>query len=128
MARSALFRLVLLAMLGGPVRAQVSPVESLDVLSTPGVLASGSPSTMLERYLRNEASRLLAERQRAVAAIQTPEQVAERQKAMRAFLLDSLGDLPSRTSLNPQVLGTRQGQGYRVERIIFESRPGHHVT
>ena len=47
---------------------------------------------------------------------------------LRSFLLRSLGDLPERTPLNPRVVGTLQGQGYRVEKVIFESRPAHHVT
>ncbi len=36
--------------------------------------------------------------------------------------------MPDRTPLNPQLVGTLQGKGYRVEKIIFESRPGFHVT
>ena len=47
---------------------------------------------------------------------------------MRSFLLRSLGDLPDRTPLNPKVVGTLTRKGYRVEKVIFESRPNHHVT
>ncbi len=57
-----------------------------------------------------------------------PSQIAERQKKLKAFFLQSLGDLPERTPLNPRIVGTRQYSGYRIERVIFESRPGHEVT
>ncbi len=46
----------------------------------------------------------------------------------RAFFLQSLGDLPVRTPLNTHVVGTLRRDGYHVEKVIFESRPGHHVT
>ena len=49
-------------------------------------------------------------------------------ETLRAFFLRSLGDLPERTPLNPRVVGTLPRDGYRVEKVIFESRPGHHVT
>ncbi len=40
----------------------------------------------------------------------------------------TIGGLPERTPLNPQVVGTVARKGYRVEKIIFESQPKHYVT
>ena len=51
-----------------------------------------------------------------------------RQKVLREFFWRSLGELPARTPLNPRMVGTLPCVGYRVEKIIFESRPNHHVT
>lgn len=92
--------------------------------------AAPSPSRagMLEEFLKKEASDLLARRRREVASITTPEQIAQRQRALKTFFLQSLGDLPPRTPLNPRSIGIHQYEGYRVERLIFESRPAHHVT
>lgn len=90
--------------------------------------ASTTPSTMLNRYLMDQAKPLFEARKAAVAALKTPEQVHERQAALRAFLLRSLSQFPERTPLNPKVVGTIPGAGYRIERVIFESRPKHHVT
>jgi dienelactone hydrolase len=87
-----------------------------------------APRASLEEYLKKEAFRLLDRRKAQVAAIKTPGQIAERQHQLRAFFLASLGDLPERTPLNPQVVGQLPRDGYRVEKIIFESRPNHHVT
>jgi hypothetical protein len=39
-----------------------------------------------------------------------------------------LGDFPVKTSLNTKVVGVIKQKGYRVEKIIYESIPGHHVT
>ncbi len=83
---------------------------------------------MLKRYLLDQARQQFTARRQAIAAIKTPEDVAKRQKAMRSFLLRSLGDLPDRTPLNPKVVGTLTRPGYRVDKVIFESRPNHHVT
>jgi len=83
---------------------------------------------MLHRYLLDQARQHFEARRKAIAAIKTPEDIARRQKDLRAFLLRSLGDMPGRTPLNPRIAGTLQRDGYRVEKVIFESRPDHHVT
>ena len=36
--------------------------------------------------------------------------------------------MPQKTPLNPRLVGTLARDGYRIERVIFESRPSHHVT
>lgn len=89
---------------------------------------SPSSAAMLEEFLKNEASDLLARRRREVASTRSLDQIAQRQKALKTFLLQSLGDLPPRTPPNPRSIGSRQYEGFCVERLIFESRPGHHVT
>ncbi len=50
------------------------------------------------------------------------------QEDRRAFFLDQIGGLPKRTPLNPNIVGTLQGDGYRVEKILLETRPGFHLT
>lgn len=92
------------------------------------VVTDTSPAAKLEAFLTKQASSLLARRRAEVAAIKTPEQIAERRTKLKQFFLASLGDLPERTPLNPRVVDGRQYSGYRVERIVFESRPRHYVT
>lgn len=48
--------------------------------------------------------------------------------AFRAGFLEGLGGLPARTPLNARVTGTLQRDGYRIEKIVFESQPGFFVT
>jgi dienelactone hydrolase len=83
---------------------------------------------MLNRYLLEQARQQFDARRKAIAAIKTPEDIVKRQGTLRAFFLRSLGDLPTRTPLNPHFAGSLRGDGYRVDKVIFESRPGHHVT
>jgi hypothetical protein len=62
-------------------------------------------------------------------AITTPEQLADYQQKLRAFYIESLGGLPPMdTPLEPQVVGTLHGDGFRVEKLIYQSRPRHYVT
>jgi dienelactone hydrolase len=83
---------------------------------------------MLHRYLLDCARQNFDARRKAIAAIKTPADIAQRQRDLKAFFLTSLGGLPGRTPLNPRVVGTLKRDGYRVEKVIFESRPDYHVT
>ena len=90
--------------------------------------AERAPAEMLKQYLLSQAKLRFDARRKAIAAIKTPADVERRQTELREFFLKSLGDLPERTPLNPQLVGTVKRDGYRIEKIIFESRPRHHVT
>jgi dienelactone hydrolase len=96
--------------------------------SAQGVGNESSPRADLEYFLKTQAARLLAKRRAEVAAIKTPHDIEVRQLRLRRFFTWSLGDLPERTPLSPRIVGRKQYPGYRLERIIFESRPRHHVT
>ncbi len=39
-----------------------------------------------------------------------------------------LGRFPAKTPLNPVITGSLQRDGYRIEKVIYESFPNHHVT
>jgi hypothetical protein len=49
---------------------------------------------------------------------------------LRADFFDMLGlrPMPERTPLNPKVTGTLKRDGYRIEKIIFDSLPKFYVT
>src|SRR5262249_59151747 len=83
---------------------------------------------MLRAYLLAEAQKAFDARRTAVAALKTPEDVRKRQKELRAKFVEALGGFPDKTPLNARVVGTDQRDGYRVERVVYESRPDHHVT
>lgn len=78
--------------------------------------------------LKNQAFASLARRAETFETLKTPEQIREHQSRLRQFFVDALGGFPERTPLEPQVLGRLFGPGYRVEKVIFASRPHHHVT
>ena len=84
--------------------------------------------TNIAGYLDTIAAKDTAARRATVAAIHTRAEAEARQKAVRAKILGLLGTLPERTPLNAKVLGTTQADGFRIEKILFDSQPGFHVT
>jgi cephalosporin-C deacetylase-like acetyl esterase len=123
---------------GIPVMAMAAAAALLLPLGRPGSLraaddltvldADASPRTMLYRALEQQARDRLDARRKEVAGLKTPEAVRERQARIRASFLAALGDLPEKTPLKARVVGRDRRDGYSVERVIYESRPGHHVT
>lgn len=89
---------------------------------------SPDPRQMLHSYLRAEAQKHFDARRDLVAKLQTPDDIKKRQTHLRGKFLEALGGFPSKTPLSPQVVGTIKADGFRVERVIYESRPQHHVT
>src|SRR6476660_2867321 len=82
----------------------------------------GALTGMVDRYLTAIASKFWTERSSRLAALRTPADVTERQKYIRAKLLDTLGGFPqSKTPLAPKITGSFTRDGYRVDRLIYES-------
>ena len=113
--------------------------DDLSVLTSPrsgtsiaGNSTSGKaqdPAAAFEAWLRQEFDRQVARRSEAFeVAIKSQSDGAAWQSQRREFFLRQIGGLPERTPLNPQIVGTLQGKGYRVEKILLESRPNFHVT
>ena len=95
----------------------------------PETLPSGGPkSKMMTDWLKAEAFAALDRREAAFEAVKSPEEIEKWQAERKAFFLKQIGGLPERTPLNPKVTGTMKGDGYRVEKLYFESQPGLHVT
>jgi len=85
-------------------------------------------STMLYDYLTEIAHRLLSTRQGNVATIQTDQEVMARQADIRTKLLSMLGPLPKKTALEAEITGSFNRDGYRVEKVVYQSRPQYYVT
>ncbi|HRR34062.1 MAG TPA: acetylxylan esterase [Kiritimatiellia bacterium] len=58
----------------------------------------------------------------------TQEALAAHQKQLRERWIGSFGGFPERTPLNARVTGSVDREGYRIEKILFESQPGLFVT
>jgi cephalosporin-C deacetylase-like acetyl esterase len=85
-------------------------------------------SNRLQLHLNRLAFEHLARRQETLAALQSAEDWRGRQRQIRETLHRIMGPFPERTPLNPQVLGVLQKDGYRVEKIVFQSQPEFYVT
>lgn len=111
----------ILATTSGVLRA----ADELDVLPA---AADNPPAGRLYQWMQGQAGVLFNQRRQAVAALKTPEDVKQRQVKLREQFLEALGGFPERTPLNPQVTGKIERPDYRIEKIVYESRPQHYVT
>jgi len=104
--------------------------ENLNVLPAPPPVPKGTPAplSMLDAYLKAAAFAALDKRKAEYERVKTPEQVAAWQQTRREFFERQLGGFPKRTPLNARVTGRIEADDYRVEKVIFESQPKHHVT
>lgn len=80
---------------------------------------------MLPNFLRRLAEEKLQERRRRLGSVRDWSEYRSR---FRRALLESIGGLPERTPLNARVVGRLERDGYRIEKVIFESRPRFYVT
>jgi dienelactone hydrolase len=100
--------------------------QSLRVL---GETVDGAPTAeMMSRYLQRQAQPMFEQWRLQYEQRKTPEQIAAYQKNLREQFIQAIGGLPERTPLNPRVTGAIVRDGYRVEKVVFESLPGCFVT
>jgi cephalosporin-C deacetylase-like acetyl esterase len=95
-----------------------------------GALENGAPSAeMMTHYLRGKMQDAFAQRAEALEQdLETPESILARGQRMREFFVQQLGGWPEKTPLNPRVVENGERDGYRYEKVIFESRPNFFVT
>lgn len=65
---------------------------------------------------------------RAWETLETPAAFQARRADLRAKLVAAVGGFPEKTPLRPRVTGVVPRDGYRIEKVMFESRPNVHVT
>ena len=85
-------------------------------------------TSALYPHLQQEAYAALDKRQVALGKLETPDDIRAYQKRLREFFIKQLGGFPERTPLNAKTTGIIQVDGYRIEKVIYESVPGHHIT
>ncbi|MBC8325082.1 MAG: prolyl oligopeptidase family serine peptidase [Verrucomicrobia subdivision 3 bacterium] len=84
---------------------------------------------MMRAYLRKLVHAKLDQRLKDLEiALKTPEALAAYQAKRKTFLQWTLGKMPERTPLNAYVTGVLREEGFTIEKVLFESRPGFHVT
>jgi len=95
-----------------------------------GTLENGAPTAeMMTQYLRGEMMDAFAHRAEVLEQdLSTPESILARGQRMRALFVQQLGGWPEKTPLNAHIVATEQRDGFRIEKIIYESRPNFYVT
>lgn len=61
-------------------------------------------------------------------ALQSSEKMQQYVASVREKMQQLAGPMPERGDLQSRVVGTVQGPGFYVEKVVFKSRPGHYVT
>lgn len=85
--------------------------------------------TTLRSYLLQKMHLQYDERRESLAsALETPPGLAEYREQCRQKYLSLLGEMPASSPLNARITGRIQRNDYTVEKVLYESRPGHHVT
>ncbi|HBJ82374.1 MAG TPA: hypothetical protein DDZ88_00550 [Verrucomicrobiales bacterium] len=90
---------------------------------------ASKPAEAFENWLTREFVAMTERRSEAFEKMIKSEAACKAwQEERKAFFLERIGGLPERTPLNPQITGTLKGKGYRVEKIMLETRPAFHLT
>jgi len=105
------------------------PALSADDLTVlPRRNAPVQPGQLLLTNLKRQCYAASDRRRANYESLKSPAECRRYQERMRAFFLNQIGGLPKRTPLNAKVVGKLSGDGFRVEKVIYESQPQHHVT
>jgi dienelactone hydrolase len=92
----------------------------------PGV-AYREYSRCLPNYLRSLAAAAYRRRNAELAKLTTPAAIHTRQRWARETFWKLIGGMPERTPLNARTVGSFERTGYRVEKILYESRPDFYI-
>jgi cephalosporin-C deacetylase-like acetyl esterase len=82
----------------------------------------------LPDYLAALAADAYARRNKRIAALKTAATVRDYQAWTRRTFTELVGPLPERTPLNAHTVGAFERDRYRVEKLVYESRPDLIVT
>ncbi len=123
MRRFVLTAIFVVCVMGIRVRAES------DYRVLPADFNADKTQQMMRAYLRGHVHEALDRRLMELEnALGSREQIAAYQDERREFLRWTLGEMPERTPLNAQVTGTIGDDGFTIEKVLFESQPGFHVT
>lgn len=103
------------------------------VLPSDGIVEALADAQVFDRgivYERTYASVVAADTaaEEAWKTLKGATEIAAYQKNLREKMAAAIGGFPKRTPLNVQTTDTVQRKGYRIEKLLFESRSKHFVT
>jgi dienelactone hydrolase len=109
-----------------PVRAQEEK-ENLNLFDRWTDWSDGK--NMLVHHLNKLAFTYLDTRDKEIADLKTKEDWIKRQNKVEDILMNKIaGPFPEKTPLNAKVAGTITKEGYKIEKIVYESMPNFYVT
>ncbi len=93
----------------------------------PSVTPYRDYSRCLPDFLRGLAADAYTRRNREIAKLTTPAAIRARQAWARETFWKLAGGMPERTPLNARTTGSFERDGYRVEKVVYESQPGFFI-
>ena len=84
-------------------------------------------SRVLPDYLAAIARDAYERRNQALAQLTTADAIRARQRWVRDTFWQLIGGMPERSPLDQRTTGSFQRDGYRVEKIVYQSRPGLYI-
>ncbi len=85
-------------------------------------------SRSVQEYYVRRVREVTREADARRAALKTKADAERYVADVRARLRECYGPIPEKTPLNARVIATHEREGYRIENVIYESRPGFPVT
>lgn len=87
-----------------------------------------NPGSLLIEHLTNQAFQYYDIRDKEIAKLKTRNDWVGRQQRVKNKLMEIVGPFPEKTPLKPRITGIIKKNGYKIEKIIYESMPGFYVT
>src|SRR6266508_1498423 len=109
------------------VRAAASIIIVMSWFRLPAQETAAQRHEMATNQLKGIAADISSQ---CLTDIRTPEYWKKQRPELRRQLLEMLGldPLPARTALKAEITGRLEHNDYRIEKIVFQSRPGLYVT
>jgi cephalosporin-C deacetylase-like acetyl esterase len=124
-SRRDTFRLAGLLGAAGLLPAQLRAQGSTD---TPTLEQLNRLPRMVQEYFVRRVRRLSRQRLERLAQIKTRAHAQDYVDSVRERIAAAFGPMPEKTPLNARITGTVERDEYKIENVIFESRPGFLVT
>ena len=85
-------------------------------------------SRCLPDYLRGLAEAAYRARNAEIAKLTTAAAIRERQQWVTRTFWKLVGGMPERTPLNARTVGSFEREGYRLEKVVYESQPRFYIS
>ncbi|MBL8826320.1 MAG: prolyl oligopeptidase family serine peptidase, partial [Planctomycetaceae bacterium] len=85
-------------------------------------------SRMVQEFFVDQVRQAEERGNRLRAALKTKADAETYVKSVRAKIQSCFGPWPEKTPLNAKIMGVVERDQYRIEKVMFESRPGFYVT
>ena len=82
----------------------------------------------LYHHMAEEGFAYLRERAEVVSQVTSKSDWQKRQALVKKKLMKIVGPFPEKTPLNPNITGTVIKDGYKIEKLYYESQPDFYVT